>query len=437
MNSKFKFFLVVCLAVTFTDSKAQNARHEQVADTIEIGCKQFATNKLPGKVSVDKDLGIATLPWVEGQVIHKSLVDSNQFIMESHATITPKGDYLLMFPLGLHMAASAEKVNDLISYRSKDKGKTWEGPKVAFDIDYSQIGFISFIPKGSNRIYAFGCQPIKELRRMDQGQRENVPIGYRYSDDDGYTWSEVHLIHPTNDPDYIGICAMRMCETNKGTWILGTHEGDWSYQPLITRQYFLRSEDHGKTWQLGPDVRHKGWFLPCYGRMDEGRPITTSDGGVMFLFRTPEGHYWASRSKDDGKTWTEPAATTLVQPDAPPMLFHLTDGKTMIAIHHNRSTIQTADLGGNMKQHMDRSEIWFSLSSDDGKTWSEPRFIFANALAPTLKNIWFSVNCSYIDCFADNGTLHLFVPHRWSRALHLTISESDLGKFPTKEDLLK
>jgi hypothetical protein len=437
MYSKLKFLVVVCLVLTFTHLKAQNARHEQIADTIEIACKPFNTSKLPAKVSIDKNLGIATLPWVQGQVIHKSMPDSNQYLYETRATITPKGDYLMMFPLGLHYGSSAEKVNDLIAYRSKDKGKTWEGPKVAFDIEYSQHGFIPFIPKGSNRIYAFGTQPIKEYHPMERGLNENTAIGYRYSDDDGYTWSEVRIIRPKNDPEFRGMSVMRMCETDKGTWILGSHEGDWSYKPLITRQYFLRSEDKGKTWTVGPDARHKGWFVPCFGRMDEGRPITTSDGGAMFLFRTPEGHYWASWSKDDGKTWTEPKATSLVQPDAPPMLFKLTDGKTMIAIHHNRSTVKTADLGGNMKQHLDRSEIWYSLSKDDGKTWSETRFIFANALAPTLKNIWLSYNCSYIDCFADNGTLHLFVPHRWSRVLHLTISESDLGKFPTKESLLK
>jgi hypothetical protein len=54
-----------------------------------------------------------------------------------------------------------------------------------------------------------------------------------------------------------------------------------------------------------------------------------------------------------------------------------------------------------------------------------------------MKNIWLSANCSYIDGFADNGTLHLFVPHRWSRVLHLTLSEIDIGKFPTKEELFK
>ena len=51
---------------------------------------------------------------------------------------------------------------------------------------------------------------------------------------------------------------MRMCETDRGTWILGSHEGDWSYKPLITRQYLLRSEDQGESWEVIPGRRHGG-----------------------------------------------------------------------------------------------------------------------------------------------------------------------------------
>ena len=69
------------------------------------------------------------------------------------------------------------------------------------------------------------------------------------------------------------------------------------------------------------------------------------------------------------------------------MLFKLSDGKTLIAFHHNRSSIQTADLGGNREQHLDRSELWFATSTDGGHTWSEPRFLLVNALAPAEVSI--------------------------------------------------
>ena len=125
-----------------------------------------------------------------------------------------------------------------------------------------------------------------------------------------------------------------------------------------------------------PRPRPDGWYVQEFGRMDEGRPINLGGAKVMLMTRTCEGHLWASRSKDDGKTWSDPKPTTLVHPDAPPMLFHHPDGKTLVAFHHNRHS-------GDHFKSSDRSEIWVSLSMDGGRTWSKPRFVFANALAAT------------------------------------------------------
>ena len=407
---------------------------ELLSDNVDIQGHQITHSNVPKGYRFDAELGLLVNNNISGQVIHRNYDGG---LYETRATMTPSGDYLLMFPDGGHYGGKTKKVNNLVAFRSKDKGETWVGPTIAFDIDYNQHGFIPLIPKSGKRIYAFGTQPVWTSFSVSHGQQENAPIGYRYSDDDGYTWSEVRLIRPENDPDFKGMSVMRMCETDAGTWILGSHEGDWSYKPLMTRQYLLRSEDQGKTWELLPGPRHGGWYARCFNRMDEGRPINIGDGNVFLMTRTAEGHLWGAWSADDGKTWTYPKPTSLIHPDAPPMLFKLSDGKTLIAFHHNRSSIQTADLGGNRGQHIDRSELWFATSTDGGHTWSEPRFLLATALKPAFGNPWKDYNVSYCDMFTDNGQIHLFMPHRWSRALHLTFKESDLGKFPTKSELFK
>ena len=328
-------------------------------------------------------------------------------------------------------------MNELVAYRSSDDGKTWDGPTTAFDIDYSQHGFIPLIPKGSNRIYAFGTQPIPSKYSRENGKHENTPIGFRWSDDDGHTWSDAKLIRPINDPDFRGMSVMRMCETDNGVWLLGSHAADWSKKPLETQQYILRSEDQGKNWTVLPSERPKGWFAPNFRRMDEGRPISLGKGEVYFMARTPTGRLWDARSLDDGKSWSEPKPSVLIHPDAPPMLFHLSDQKTLIAFHHNRHIkTQYTGLSGTMDGMRDRGEVWISLSKDGGRSWSVPQFLFANATkADSEKSGWFNHNASYLDAVIDDGTIHLFCPHLWNRAVHLTMKERDLVLLPTADEM--
>lgn len=139
-----------------------------------------------------------------------------------------------------------------------------------------------------------------------------------------------------------------------------------------------------------------------------------------------------------GKTWTDPAPSTLVHPDAPPMLFPPSDGKTLVAFHHNKvPTTGNGELSDKAELMKMRSEVWESLSTDEGHTWSEPRFVLANAAAPVHKVSGFNSQCSYIDTFTEDGVMHLFMPHRWLQVLHLTIKEDALGKLPTKSQLQK
>jgi len=425
--------------------------HEELAKVVSIGCREWKAEALPDGVSLDGELGMARVAGLRGQVVYRAVGT----LFETRATLTPGGDYLLMFPtnvagsglegkiqagqpwselrmaIGCHYNGRLEKVNDLVAMRSSDKGETWGEAMPAYDIDYNQHGFIPLIPRGSKRIYCFGTQPVWGEFTNQKGLNENAPIGYRYSDDDGLSWCEARLIRPKNDP------VMRMCETEAGTWLLGTHEGDWSYKPLMTRQYLLRSEDRGQSWELLPGHRHGGWHAKGFNRMDEGRPINLGNGNVLLMTRTPEGHLWQSWSEDDGKTWSDFEPSSLIHPDAPPMLFMLSDGKTLAAFHHNRHHDSNyTGLAATKPELMgDRSEMWVSFSTDGGVHWAEPRFVFSNALAPTVGLPFMDHACSYMDAFLDGDEWQLFLPHRWMRALRMRIKERDLLALPTQSDI--
>jgi hypothetical protein len=404
---------------------------------VAIGDITVDVTSPPAGLRLLEAVGLVAAAGIDGQIIHRARWPERG-LYEARATKTPGGEYLVMFPDGGHYGQSDKKCNDMLAYRSSDGGRSWQGPMVAFDIDYDQHGFIPLIPAGSTRIYAFGTQPIPALYCRDHGLHENAPIGYRFSDDDGHTWSDVVIIEPTNDPEFRGMSVMRMCETAQGTWIVGSHDAHWNDDPLSTKQYLLRSEDQGATWQVLPDARPDGWRVPEWERMDEGRPLALASGDVYCMCRTPMGRLWHARSTDDGKTWTNPEPTPLVHPDAPPMLFTLSDGKTLAAFHHNRyCSGPEAYAGLTPGVFLDRAEIWVSLSTDEGRTWSEPRFVFANALEPSFDKAFRNYQCSYVDAFVDDGLMHLFVPHRWERIVQLSLPEASLGDLPTRAELTR
>ncbi len=402
---------------------------EPIAREISVGGMTIDSAAPSAGLVIRRELGVICAEQLTGRVLHRA--GNGQRVLETRAVVTPGGDLLVMFPCGKHYGGQKKKVNDMLAYRSKDGGRNWAGPRVAFDIDYNQHGFVPLVPRDSKQIYAFGTQPVKGRFNGI----ENAAIGFRWSDDDGLTWSDVTLIEPTNDPGFLGMSVMRMCETGRGTWLLGTHTGIKFFKTqdgsktTKTAQYILRSEDRGHTWRLLPDKRPNGWKEVQRDRLEEGRPIALGDGRVLVHLRTARGHLWETRSDDDGKTWSEPCPTTLVHPLAPPMTFHLSDGKTLTAFHHNRVT------GGPFfpHNHRNRSEIWVSLSTDEGRTWSEPRFVFANAMPTTQRTA--DHQCSYLDMVASDGELHMFVPHRWSRALYLRMEKSDLIELPTTKQL--
>jgi len=402
----------------------------RLSETVDIRKRAVPISALPKGVELKEKLAIAGVPALSGQVLYRA---ETQRLYETRATVTPGGDYLLMFPVGMHYSAM-RKTNTMVAMRSCDKGETWSHPYVPYDISYDQHGFISMVPNGSKRIYNFGTQPVIGLYTDENYQGENAPIGYLYSDDDGHTWEGPELISPANDHQFKGMSVTRMCETRKGTWLLGAHIGYWNAEGSKSCQYLMRSEDRGESWELLPGRRPNGWVNGRTDRLEEGRVIDVGDRALMMM-RSNDGYIWKMHSMDDGKTWTKPERTPLVHPSAPPMVFKLSDGETLIAFHHNRySEIKVVEFTED-EPLRDRGEVWFSLSADGGDTWSEPRFLFANAGYPDNGGPFWDHNCSYLDMFIDGGVMHLFVPHRWQQVLHLRIEESEILGIPPTPSL--
>lgn len=373
------------------------------------------------------DLGVITARPLEMQRIH---IDT--FTCHPRAERLPNGETLLFVaagPLHYGWARKETKGNSMWLYRSTDAWH-WDLPVEPWSVPYSQHAVGPFLPSGSNDLYVFGTEPRHD--RYDG--EENAAIGFRRSSDAGRTWSDVTLIEPRQEPGFQGMSAMRPCETADGAWLVGSHSGHWSGtegvdRKVVTQQSLLRSEDRGETWDLLPGRWPRGWQTPGTERMDEGRPIHLGNNRVLLLVRTPTGFLWELRSADGGRTWTDPAPTTLRHPDAPPMIFSL-DPDTLAVFHHNKQV-------SGAFAHESRTELWVSLSRDEGRTWSEPRFVLANACEAAVLNGWggWTPMVSYVDLLVHGDTLDLFVDHQMRQVLQARFTKGDLLSLPTAAEL--
>jgi len=162
----------------------------------------------------------------------------------------------------------------------------------------------------------------------------------------------------------------------------------------------------------------------------EGIVVPVGASEAVFYLRAPGGRMYEKRTNDSGLSWSETQETPgLVHPDAPPMVFLPAGGKRLIAFIHNRYTAEHPH-----HYHPDRGTLWFAVSDDAGRTWSEPRFLIAQA-KHTDKPTSCDPDVSYVDLLVDGTALHLFVGDGQRGALHLAFSEQDLEAFPDQESL--
>ena len=430
-----RFFLLTGLLIAFACSSEAGAQNtEPVADlhiipldSVVVSGIELDPQNLPSELTPYPDLGIMTNVDVKVQRIHAWPPPVNR-IFHPRAVEAPGGDYLVLFTAGRGFVRNqTEKVNDHVLYRSTDDGQSWQGPTLPWRTSANTHSGILLRPKEMDRVYAFAHE--KPLDAPDV-ETQNGHLLMRYSDDGGRTWSEPERVRPTNDPDLEMTAHNPGCETGRGTWVLPVYdtmqENDGG-QKRIDRQYVLRSEDRGETWELLPGARPGGWFIEAWDYMIEGQAVCLDETDVLLFTRAPGGHVYLLRSADDGRTWSEPEPLSFVHPNAPPMVFLLADGETLAAFHHNEYNPERPFEQGV------RDELWVSLSTDRARTWSEPRFVAANIAEEG--DLWSSPSISYDDLLVDGEDLHLIMDYQYRQVLHLQFTEADLAAFPTKEEL--
>jgi len=280
---------------------------------------------------------------------------------------TPQHTFLAFWTQASHENDPDQRV---VLSRSENKGKTWSKPIVLAGDPSGKSGRIAswqfpVVAEQLGRVYLFWNQNVGIV---DAREDTTGVLAYRWSDDDGLSWSEVHTLpirksaisHP--DPVVPENWVVYQCPivTQGGEVMVG-----------FTRWASRKFQAEGGLFDLDSEI----WFLRFDNILTEPDPtklrVTTlpdgehglrvphpdkptvsvaqeptfqelSDGRMICVMRTRTGFIYYALSRDRGHTWGKtrplryaPDGPKIRQPLASCPLYKLKDGRFVLIFHNN------------------------------------------------------------------------------------------------------
>lgn len=249
---------------------------------------------------------------------------------------------------------------------SDDGGRTWSESRVVVPTgSYQNIMSVSLLRLASGRIARFHA--VKMNKWM------SCQIVLSYSDDEAVTWTEPRQITPA--PGYFVLNNDRVIQTRSGRLIVplgyhrtrGTADEQASWDPRAIAMW-IYSDDEGLTWREADTW----WAMPVVSGSGLQEPglVELRDGLLYTWCRTDQGAQWAMLSRDDGRTWSAPAPTTLRSPTSPASIKYLPGTATLVAVYNDHSGAIPRPQGRER-----RAPLAVACSTDGGQSWSAPQTI--------------------------------------------------------------
>jgi hypothetical protein len=325
---------------------------------------------------------------------------------------TNDGGWLCVMTTG--KGVEGEPGQHVVAVKSFDKGKTW-GPIIPIEpADGPESSWAVPLKVPSGRVYCFYTYNGDNLREVitDHGPTKRVDtLGYyafRYSDDDGLTWSdkryyipvrkfkcdmenpykgEVMFFWGVSKPITVnGVVYFGFAKVGRfGDGFMATDEGAFMMSDNIVSE----SDPEKIHWETLPDG-DVGLRSPEGPISDEHNLTALSDGSLFCTFRTTQGHNCCSYSRDGGHTWDkpvycsyEPGGKLLKHPRAANFVRKYDNGKFTLWFHNHggwwyEDRNPAWVVGGIEKDgyiYWSQPEVWLYDDDPDGIRISYPDFI--------------------------------------------------------------
>lgn len=338
-----------------------------------------------------------------------SSIYTNGYCDQPYVVVLENGKWLCVFTTNEGHEGSGGQ--HIVSSLSDDQGKTWSKPVRIENPGAESASWAMPYLTDYGRVYVFYDYNGDKIHEL--GNRKNIRedmLGwycFKYSDDEGKTWSERHRLNVrTTNVDLVNDWAgkvqimwgigkpvdvdqgMMFAFTKIGKYMLDDSEG-WFFrcdninaEKDVTKLKWVNlpeSENGVKNETLGPINAEQNIFQ-------------MNDGAIYSMHRTVSGYPAESYSYDGGKSWSLPVppqyenGIKLKNPRACPRIWKCRNGKYLFWYHNN---------GG--KDFNSRNPAWISGGVEkEGKIiWSQPEILLYEEQA--------DVRMSYPDLIEQNG----------------------------------
>ncbi len=339
------------------------------------------------------------------------------YVDQPYVVVTSNGTWVCTLTTGKGL--EGQPGQHVVSSTSRDRGKTWS-PLTDIEPETGpEASWVTPLLTPYGRIYAFytyNGDNVVTLPNSDRRVRSDTHGWYvfRYSDDDGATWSAQRYRIPIRVTEvdrgnpwrgevchFWGIDKPKVKDgkvffafTKLGKFFMQEGEG-W----VVASENLLTERDPDKlVFNLLPQGE-KGIRNPALGSVQEEHnlvPLAKSD--LFCAFRLDGVTPAQSYSRDNGATWSlpepmtyGPGKRTLKTPRACPRLFKTAEGKYLFWFHHH---------GGRLWAGRNPAFLAGGVLQDDGFIhWSEPELVLFDP-SPAIR-------MSYPDLIEQDGQFWL------------------------------
>jgi hypothetical protein len=372
---------------------------------------------------------------------------------------TPSGTFLAIWT---QASSEADPNQRIVTACSTDEGETWTDPEeiagpAPDDPEGTGIaswGFPVVAPRvtedGGDRVYCFYNKNVG----VDDSRGDTTgALRYRYSEDDGRTWSEetfdltiepCAISNPDPEVPESWIVYQQPTVLDDGTvlapfthWASDTYDVDLESSDMFNRHSevrFLRFENirsepdpEAVTVTTWPDADH-GLQVPHPERpgisvAQEPTAKYLRDGRMICAMRTLQGEIYFALSDDDGRSWDTPRplcygpaedAQPIENPITPAPLYELSDGRLLLVFYNNDGTGH----GGTGPRDLSRNRTpaWYSIGEyvdhpSHPIEFEPPRILVDNDRIPFGPNDRTEV-ATYTSFFEHRGRAYFWYPDR-------------------------